>query len=110
MPRNDSLETGELTDTAYYILLTLIEANHGYLIMKSIEELTDSKFSIGPASMYTTIKKLLSVGLIRLVEDHSDNRKTYITTDKGIELLKKEVQRRKDMVSHAEKIFNEKGV
>ena len=30
MARNVSLEMGELTDTAYYILLSLVDANHGY--------------------------------------------------------------------------------
>ena len=60
MGRNVSLEMGELTDTAYYILLSLVDAKHGYLIMQTIEEMTEQRFSIGPASMYTTIKKLLA--------------------------------------------------
>ncbi|WP_042454392.1 PadR family transcriptional regulator [Neobacillus dielmonensis] len=110
MPRNDSLEMGELTDTAYYILLSLVEAKHGYLIMKFIEDLTDHQFTIGPASMYTTIKKLLSSELIQLCADEDEKRKTYIATDKGMELLKKEVERRRIMVQHAEQIFKSKGV
>ncbi|MFE8700069.1 PadR family transcriptional regulator [Cytobacillus sp. FJAT-54145] len=109
MPRNDSLESGELTDTSYYILLTLIKAQHGYLIMKSIEEMTNNRFSVGPASLYTTIKKLVSAGLIEQLDSEEENRKTYMTTDKGMLLLKKDVERRKEMVKHAEKIFNEMG-
>ncbi|MTI81451.1 MAG: PadR family transcriptional regulator [Firmicutes bacterium] len=105
MPRNDSLELGELTDTAYYTLLSLIEARHGYLIMKTIEEMTDNNFSVGPASMYTTIKRLLAAGLIKLLDDGEEKRKTYIATEKGIELLKKEVQRKREMVTLAEKIL-----
>ncbi|MGF9946208.1 PadR family transcriptional regulator [Priestia megaterium] len=109
MPRNDSLEMGELTDTSYYILLSLVEAKHGYLIMKTIEVMTSNQFSIGPASMYTTIKKLLSAKLIKLCDEENDKKKTYVATDKGIELLKKEVQRRKEMIKHAEEILNRKG-
>ncbi|WP_176343759.1 helix-turn-helix transcriptional regulator [Priestia aryabhattai] len=105
MPRNDSLETGELTDTSYYILVSLIEAKHGYLIMKTIEDMTNQQFSIGPASMYTTIKKLLAAELIMLYGESKDKKKTYVATEKGIQFLKKEVQRRKEMIKHAEDIL-----
>lgn len=107
MARTDSLEMGELTDTAFYILLSLVEAKHGYLIMKSIETMTNNQFTIGPASMYTTIKKLLAAELITLLkeEENDDKRKTYIATDSGLELLRKEVQRRKEMIRHAEQIL-----
>ncbi|MER1985880.1 MAG: PadR family transcriptional regulator [Solibacillus sp.] len=109
MGRNVSLEMGELTDTAYYILLSLVDAKHGYLIMQTIEEMTNQRFSIGPASMYTTIKKLLSAELIQLFDDHDPKRKNYIATEKGIALLKEEVKRRREMISHAEEIFKKRG-
>ncbi|AEN88735.1 PadR family transcriptional regulator [Priestia aryabhattai] len=105
MPRNDSLETGELTDTSYYILVSLLEAKHGYLIMKTIEDMTNQQFSIGPASMYTTIKKLLAAELIMLYGESKDKKKTYVATEKGIQFLKKEIQRRKEMIKHAEDIL-----
>ncbi|MEK4144830.1 PadR family transcriptional regulator [Paenibacillus sp. FSL L8-0333] len=106
MSRTDSLEMGELTDTAFYILLSLVEAKHGYLIMKSIETMTNNQFSIGPASLYTTIKKLLAAEFIELYkEEEDDKRKTYIATEKGIGLLRKEVERRKEMIRHAEQIL-----
>jgi len=35
MPRNDTIELGELTDSTFYILLALTEPRHGYLIMQS---------------------------------------------------------------------------
>ena len=109
MARTDTLDMGELTDTAYYILLSLVDAKHGYLIMKTIDEMTDHRFSIGPASMYTTIKKLLSADCIRLIDDSDAKKKTYIATEKGIQLLKTEVKRRKEMVLHAEEVFKQRG-
>ncbi|AKA68163.1 PadR family transcriptional regulator [Clostridium scatologenes] len=107
MARNDSLKMGELTDAYYYILLSLINPKHGYLIMKSIEEMSEGKFSIGPASLYTSIKKLLDAELIKLTEE-SEQKKIYITTDKGIKFLKNEIERKRKMIEIAEKIFNYK--
>jgi DNA-binding PadR family transcriptional regulator len=109
MARNDSLETGELTDTSFYILLSLVEARHGYLIMKNIEEITNSEFTIGPASMYTTIKKLLAAGMIEQLTEEADKRKTYIATEQGLELLYKDITRRESMVQHAKTILKFKG-
>ncbi|WP_273834343.1 PadR family transcriptional regulator [Guptibacillus sedimenti] len=108
MPRNDSLDVGELTDTSYYILLSLMEPKHGYLIMKSIEELTNHSVVIGPASMYTTIKKLLAAGLIELF-DKSEKKKVYVTTKKGVELVRKEIERKRIMIQHGEAILENKG-
>ncbi|WP_339188571.1 PadR family transcriptional regulator [Paenibacillus sp. FSL P2-0121] len=86
MSRTDSLEMGELTDTAFYILLSLVEAKHGYLIMKSIETMTNNQFSIGPASMYTTIKKLLAAEFIELYkEEEDDKRKRILQRKKGLD-------------------------
>lgn len=110
MPRNNSLELGELTDTMYYILLALIEPKHGYLIMKSIETLTDNQVCVGPASLYTIIKKLLSAQLIATYDNENEMKKTYIITEEGLSLLRDEVNRRKKMVKHAEIIFEQRGV
>lgn len=107
MVRSNSLKMGELTDAYYYILLSLIEPMHGYLIMKSIEKMSKGNFSIGPASLYTSIKKLLDEGLIKLTEE-SEQKKVYITTDKGIEFLKNEIEKKREMVQIAEEMFNNK--
>lgn len=57
--------------------------------MKTIEDMTNQQFSIGPASMYTTIKKLLAAELIMLCGESKDKKKTYVATEKGIQFLKK---------------------
>lgn len=56
MSDNGTLKVDQLTDNAFYILLTLINPNHGYSVMKSIIEITEGKFSVGPASLYTLSK------------------------------------------------------
>ncbi len=102
MPRKDSIDIGELTDSAFYILSSVIEEKHGYLIMKTIEEFTDNKVTIGPASLYTTLKKLLVANLVELSPATDENKKVYKITNLGQEMLKKEIERKKQMVKFAE--------
>lgn len=102
MARKDSINVGELTDAAFYILSSVVEEKHGYLIMKTIENLTDGKFTIGPASLYTTLKKLLAADLVELNCESDENKKVYKITDKGREMLLKEIERKRMMIKFAE--------
>ena len=102
MARKDSIEIGELTDSAFYILASVIEEKHGYLIMKVIEKFTNNEVVIGPASLYTTLKKLLKAGLVELNPNVDENKKVYRITDKGKEMLVQEINRKKQMITFAE--------
>lgn len=102
MARKDSINVGELTDAAFYILSSVVEDKHGYLIMKTIENLTEGKFTIGPASLYTTLKKLLAADLVQLNCENDEGKKVYRITDKGREMLLKEIERKKMMIKFAE--------
>lgn len=102
MARKKALEEDILTDSTYYILLTLVRPMHGYGIMQEIKELSNDKIDIGPASLYTILKKLQDGELIKL-DSNEDRRKTYILTDKGKELIKKDIERRKLMVAYGER-------
>ncbi|RFM19262.1 PadR family transcriptional regulator [Clostridium botulinum] len=102
MPRKDSINIGELTDSAFYILSSVIEEKHGYLIMKDIEKFTNNEVTIGPASLYTTLKKLLAADLVTLNSDTDKNKKVYKITNKGREMLIKEINRKKQMIKFAE--------
>ena len=83
-----------LTDSTYLIMLALLKPQHGYAIMKEVSELTEQRFEIGPASMYTILKKLVNAQWIEL-EENSDRKKIYRITDEGIAILRNEIQRRK---------------
>lgn len=102
MPRKGSIDIGELTDSAFYILSSVIEEKHGYLIMKTIEDLTNNEVVIGPASLYTTLKKLLKAGLIEIKEASDENKKVYKITEMGREMLANEIERKKRMIGFAE--------
>lgn len=76
--------------------------------MKSVEEISKNTFSIGPASLYTSIRKLLDAGLIKLI-DESSQRKIYMTTDEGVKFLKRDIRKKRRMIEAAKKIFDERG-
>lgn len=94
--------TEQLTDSMFYIMSALTKPRHGYAIMSLIEERTDGAITIGPASMYTIIKKLLKHEWIYLYDDSDPRRKTYLLTEKGKEVLTADVSLRKIMIQLAE--------
>lgn len=101
--------TEQLTDTMFYIMAALTEPRHGYAIMNLIEESTKGAVSIGPASMYTIIKKLLKQEWIYLHDGTDSRRKTYLLTEKGREVLEGEVRIRKLMITLAEEGLKKEG-
>jgi len=107
MARKDSIDLGELTDSAFYILSSVINEKHGYLIMKTIEKYTNNEVSIGPASLYTTLKKLLAAELVELCEDEDDSKKSYKITSKGLLMLKSEIERKKRMIVFAQNFLED---
>lgn len=96
----------QLTDSNYLILLALLQPKHGYAIMKDISDITEGKVTIGPASMYTILKKLLKNELITLEQD-DDRKKVYLITELGISVLEKEVERRKLFYLAGESLLSE---
>ena len=92
-----------LTDSVFYIMSALSEPRHGYAIMKLIEDTTDGTFIIGPASLYTIIKKLMKENYIELHHKSDGRKKVYILTEVGRSALEWDISRRKVMIEFAEK-------
>ncbi|MTH54543.1 PadR family transcriptional regulator [Bacillus mangrovi] len=95
-------KTEQLTDSMFYIMAALTRPRHGYAIMNLIEETTKGAMTIGPASMYTIIKKLLKQEWIYLFDGSDSRRKTYLLTEKGRHVLNEDVKLRKRMIALAE--------
>lgn len=91
----------QLTDSVFYIMAGLTVPRHGYAVMSLVEELTDGQVVIGPASLYTIIKKLMKQSYIELVDESDSRRKVYQLTEKGREVLMVDIERRKKMVEFA---------
>jgi len=106
MARGKALDEEILTDSTYYILLALVKPNHGYGIMQDIELFSQGNVIIGPASLYTILKKLQTAELIVLIADE-ERKKTYGLTSKGKVILHKDIKRRKIMVDLGMKVLNQ---
>lgn len=92
-----------LTDSVFYIMSAFIEPRHGYAVMQLIEDLTKGTFTIGPASLYTIIKKLMKEQYIELHDKSDSRRKVYVLTESGRQALEWDIARRKVMIDFAEK-------
>lgn len=93
----------QVTDSVFYIMAAFAEPRHGYAVMSLIEETTNGEIVIGPASLYTIIKKLLEEDMIELHNQTNSRKKVYALTEKGQQVLKKDIARRKAMIELAEK-------
>ena len=104
MAKVSPYETGELTDSIFFTLLVLTEPIHGYLIMQKVAEITDNKIIIGPATMYTTLGKMVSVGWIEDKEIDNSKKECHITP-KGMEVLEKNLKLRQFLLDVAKKFI-----
>ena len=95
-----------LTEAIFYILLAIREPNHGYGIIKEVEDITNGRVSLGPGTLYGAINSLLSKNWIKLYSKDTDSRKKkeYILTDLGREVFRSEVKRLKELINNAEKM------
>ncbi len=81
-----------MTETAYYILLSLTNELHGYGIILNVKKITDGRISLQAGTVYNTLSKLQADGLIQVIRE--EERKTfYKATADGILLLKAELAR-----------------
>ena len=109
MARKSGFDEGNLPEAAFFILLALKQTRHGYSIMQFLEERTGGLVAIGPASLYTTLKKLFDAGLIEEVSasDDGERRRSYRMTDKGMAVAATNVERREQLVAAAQNLLTE---
>jgi DNA-binding PadR family transcriptional regulator len=87
----DSHAGSPLSTALFEILLSLAGGDqHGYAIMKEVEERTGGEVRLGPTSLYRSLKKLLLLGYIQEVPEdpgatEDDRRKVYRILDRGRE-------------------------
>ncbi len=97
-----------LTETSFYVLISLLEPLHGYGIMQKVEKLSNGRIIFGPGTLYGAINNLQSIGLISLHGETASNerKKTYLVTDKGRGLINLEIERLKETVKNAEMLID----
>src|SRR4051812_9687908 len=98
MPESDL----PLAPATFFILFALASGDkHGYAIMQETRKLSDGRFTIGPATLYTTIQRLLGSQWIKEVPSPkgTDSRRRYYKLAKaGNAVLNLELERMEAML------------
>ena len=91
-----------------HILLALSGGDkHGYAIMKEVDALTRGSMTMGPGTLYGTVKRLLQAGLIEETEERPDpqfddeRRRYYRLTGFGARVLDLEIARMEQLANVA---------
>lgn len=104
--RKSTFKSGDLTDTAVYVMLALLEPRHGYAVGQYLADATGDALNLGPATLYTTLGKLHEEGLIEELSS-ADAKRVYRATPSGRDILTRNIDRRRRMVDLAEKLMEE---
>lgn len=81
-----------MTESGFYILFCLQQPRHGYGISSRVRQMTGGELIIGAGTMYGTLSKMESDGLISFVREE-EKRKLYQITELGREVLDLEIHR-----------------
>ena len=98
--RDDPKKYLPLTESTFYILLTLVEPMHGYGLMQKVETISEGTVTIGPGTLYGAFSTLEKEGLILKVHEE-ERRKSYALTSKGKKVLLKQIERLEIMTRNA---------
>lgn len=95
-----------LTESMYYILLSLTKPNHGYGIMQMVEDMTNGRVTLGPGTLYGALNSLQEKEWIMMYsqEDESRKKKEYLITEKGEEILGNEISRLEELLKNGKKV------
>jgi len=95
-----------LTPAVFHILLSLADgAKHGYAIMQTVDEMSDGRVSMGPGTLYGSIKRMQKGNLIIETderpdpEDDDERRRYYKLTDFGQKVATAEAMRLQRLVN-----------
>ena len=102
---------GALTEAVYYILLSLLEARHGYGIMQNAEELSHGRVKLAAGTLYGAINTLLEKGWITALPGEKNSRKKeYIITDAGRQTLLRELARLEELVNNGKALLKDESL
>lgn len=102
---NKNIEQSPLTETVYYILLSLYTPMHGYAIMQNINKLTNGRVNIGAGTLYGALNTISNKKWIASIENELDSRKKeYIITELGKLVVDNELIRMRELIINGEKV------
>ena len=95
-----------LTESTYYILLSLTQPQHGYGIMQQTEAMSKGRVRLAAGTLYGALNSLCAKGwIIQLPCDDGSRRKEYRLTERGKNVLRNEVSRLRELVDNGETIL-----
>ncbi|GAB6992170.1 PadR family transcriptional regulator [Paenibacillus pini] len=89
-----------MTETAFYILLSLAKPRHGYGIVKHVEDITNHRIRLGSGTVYGTLTKMQKDGMITVFADE-DRKTIYEITEVGTKVIAAEINRLKELYQNA---------
>ncbi len=95
-----------LTESTYYILLSLYRPQHGYGIMQQTEALSGGRVRLAAGTLYGALNTMCEKGWIfQLPVESGSRKKEYQLTEKGLLVLKKEIERLRELVKNGDLIM-----
>lgn len=100
-----------LTESTYYILLSLYTPQHGYGIMQQTELLSGGRVRLAAGTLYGALNSLCEKGWITPLPVQEESRKkAYKLTEKGLNVLKQELTRLQELVLNGETVLKEEAL
>ena len=95
-----------LTESTYYILLSLVSPQHGYGIMQQAEDLSKGRVRLAAGTLYGALSAMVDKGWIeQLPVEEGSRKKEYQLTAQGRSVLEKEVERLRELADNGERIL-----
>lgn len=102
----EHIKGGALTETTFFVLLSVYQPNHGYGIMQFIEMQTKGRLLMGAGTLYGAINTLLKKGWIAPYgAQQNQAKKEYLITAEGREIAENELIRLKELYQTASEIM-----
>lgn len=102
------MENLALTESTYYILLSLYHPQHGYGIMQQTEQLSGGRVRLAAGTLYGALNALCEKGWISPLPMESGSRKKeYQLTEMGLAVLKRELARLEELATNGRTILKE---
>ena len=97
-----------LTETTYYILLSLYGPNHGYGIMQTAEKMSEGRVRLAAGTLYGALSAMTDKGwIVQLPTESGSRRKEYKLTELGKKVLRGEYGRLVQMVENGKSVLGE---
>ena len=98
-----------LTETTYYILLSLCKPRHGYGIMQQTESLSNGRIRLAAGTLYGALTTMVDKGWIQMLPvEEGSRKKEYQLTGRGKKILQQEVERLRELVKNGDSILGGK--